>query len=121
MIKKAYLLPFFALFGLFSSQLKAQLYNVDVEKVKTVRGLTAVLRNNPADSACTIMGFNLFVLPTKGDPYQAKALGKGCAGDMKAHLEQLQVGDRMQFSNVLIQCKNEPAAHEITSISLSLK
>ena len=113
---------FFTFFLLFSIQLKAQTYNVPVDEVKTVRGLTAVLKNNPADSACTLMGYNLLVIPITGNPYQIKSMGKGDGvASLKAKLSQLQTGDFMQVSNVLIQCRNEKVIREMRSVSFNLR
>jgi hypothetical protein len=113
---------FYSLFLLFSIQLKAQTYNIELEKVKTVRGLTAILRNNLADSVCTLVGYNLLVMPVQGNPYQIKTIGKGiAAANLKDKLTQLEVGDIMQFTNVFIQCGSENTTREIVKVTLILR
>jgi hypothetical protein len=121
MIKQACILALFTFSLLFSKQLKAQTYNIAVEKAKTVQSLAATLRSQPLDSICTFVGYTLIVMPQKGNPYQVQSMGKGvAAADLKYHLPQLQAGDVMQFSRLLIQCGTEKMIPELRNITLNL-
>jgi hypothetical protein len=122
MPKQACILAFFTFSLLFSIQIKAQTYSIAVEKAKTVQSLAAALRSQSLDSACTFVGYTLVVMPQKGNPYKVESMGKGIASaDLKYHLPQLQTGDVMQFSRLLIQCGSEKIIPELRNITLTLK
>jgi hypothetical protein len=123
MIKQAYNLAFFIFFLSISTHLKAQTYNIAVDKVKTVKGLAAALRSQFIDSACAFVGYTLLVMPKNGNvPFEIKSMGRGVAeNDLKKILGPLQAGDTMYFSNLLIKCGSEKAIPEIKSLTLNLK
>ena len=122
MPKQAFIPTFLPFFLLFLIQLKAQNFNVELEKVKTIRGLTAILRNNPADSTCRLLTYNLLVMPLNGTPFKIKAAGPSeVVAGLRADLTRLQVGDTLYFFEALTQCKSEPAAREVRNITLTLR
>ena len=120
MTKRNFFVPFFILLFGFSFQLKAQARAVALKNANTVNGLMTIL--NTADTTATVISFNLVVIPNVGDAYQIQAAGKGSSwAALQPKLKQLQAGDKMSFTDILIKSSTDKFARNIGNQILVLQ
>ena len=112
----------FSLLVYFSHPSKAQKKEIALQKVNTATGLFLVLKNNIPDPICSIVCYNLLVMPKEGDPFQIKSMGEGAVdNDLPIKLARLKVGDALYVTNVLMKCSTDSTAQSLKNRVYLLK
>lgn len=96
-------------FLLFSITAWSQTHIIEIKDVKTIEGLTNVLKGKDMDSMCIIKSFTLMMYPKKGNIYQIKSNVKKTPSELKKLIDKIKVGDILVFTNVMMQCNSKMA------------
>ncbi len=87
----------------------SQTHIIEIKNVKTIEGLTTVLKGKDMDSTCIIKSFTVMMYPKKGNIYEIKANVKKTPSELKKLVDKIKVGDILVFTNVMMQCNNKMA------------
>lgn len=104
-----------------SSEINNRKNVITKEKLLEAKDLLPLMPNFDYDGDCTVVRYEITILPKEGDAVTFIAVGSSIPQYAREFMSTLKGdGDTIFFDNIMVKCPGDPAARDIGSIAYKL-